>query len=77
MIESKKQLFLKCHYLLAKRSFILSQDLNHIIFLKSNSEGIISIPKKDFDEFMELPKYSIKLNDLRNSAEDLRKYNLN
>lgn len=26
---------------------------------------------------MELPMYSIKLNDLRNAAEDLRKYNLN
>ena len=70
-------MFLKCHYLLAKRSYILSQYLNHIVLLKSNSEGIIRIPKVQFDEFMKLPKYTAKLNELRNAAEDLSKYNLN
>ena len=45
VVEKHKHLFIKCHFLLAKRSYILSKDLNHITLLKSNHEGIIDIPE--------------------------------
>jgi hypothetical protein len=66
-----RNLFLKCQFLLSKRCYILARDLHQILSFSTHTQGVLTIPKAEFNELINDRKFKTSLKAIRNQVEAL------